>query len=119
MLAVEGNYGDIVHSLEAIQQCGGCSAPIALHPVPRSGRLYGQKTEIDVEPTSDEPSTGELDSQESISSDEADSENYGVENSVARESQGQEEDATIGAIKSYSTTKTPWYRRMPFTSTSD
>ena len=119
MLAVEGNYGDIVHSLEALQQCGGCSAPIALHPLPRSGRLYGQKTEIDVEPTSDEPSTGELESQESISSDGSDSENYGIENSVARESQGQEEDATIGAIKSYSTTKTPWYRRMPFTSTSD
>jgi hypothetical protein len=87
--------------------------------LPRSGRLYGQKTEIDVEPTGDGSSTGELESQESISSDGTDSENYGIENSVARESQGQEEDATIGAIKSYSTTKTPWYRRMPFTSTSD
>ncbi|MFM8570522.1 MAG: HEAT repeat domain-containing protein [Pirellula sp.] len=104
MLAVEGNYGDIVHTLDAIAQCGGCSAPIALHPLPRTGRLYGQKTEIDAEPTESEDSSSADSSEENSQSDEV---------------QSPEVDATLGTIKSYGNSKTPWYRRMPFTNTSD
>ena len=119
MLAVEGNYGDMVHALDAIQQCDGCSAPIALHPLPRSGRLYGQKTEIDVEPTVEESTTDELDSEDSMAAEDFDSQGPSLASSLDAESQVQGEDAEIGAIKSYSTTKTPWYRRMPFTNSSD
>jgi hypothetical protein len=104
MIAVQGNYGDMVHTLDAIEQTGGCSAPIALHPLPRTGRLYGQKTEVDAEP--------------------AESPEDQIEGSSSEDSDGQVTvgsgvDATDGAIKSYSTSKTPWYRRMPFTKSSD
>ena len=104
MLAVEGNYGDIVHTLDAIEQTGGCSAPIALHPLPRSGRLYGQKTEIDAQPAE---------------SPDTETEGSSSEDSDSQEKVGSGVDATESVIKSYSTSKTPWYRRMPFTKSSD
>ena len=109
MVAVQGNYGDIVHTLDAIDQCGGCSASVALHPLPRTGRLYGQKTEIDAEPLETEESSQEQPSQEASEQ----------ESLADEETANQELDTTVGAIKSYSTSKTPWYRRVPFTKTSD
>jgi hypothetical protein len=42
MPAIEGNYADLVHLLDALEQCQACSAQIALHPLPRTARLYGQ-----------------------------------------------------------------------------
>ena len=104
MVAVQGNYGDIVHSLDAIQQCGGCSAQVALHPLPRTGRLYGQKTEID---------------QETIESQESTQEDSLADPALTEESNREQIDVTTGTVKSYSTSKTPWYRRMPFSNTSD
>ena len=38
MPAIGGNYGDIVHALDAVSQINGCSAPIAFHPLPRTDR---------------------------------------------------------------------------------
>lgn len=45
MPAVEGNYGDVVHLLDALEQSKSCSVPIALHPLPRTSRLYGKSDE--------------------------------------------------------------------------
>lgn len=109
MVAVQGNYGDIVHTLDAIQQCGGCTAQVALHPLPRTGRLYGQKTEIEAESieSDDSMQDGSI-SEESLS-----------ENEPSDQSNSEQFDVTAGTVKSYSTSKTPWYLRMPFSKTSD
>jgi hypothetical protein len=104
MLAVQGNYGDIVHTLDAIERTGGCSAPIALHPLPRTGRLYGQKTEID---------------SQTVESPDPDNEESKSEQSDEQDTIGSGVDATVSTIKSYNSTKAPWYRRMPFTKSSD
>jgi len=104
MLAVQGNYGDIVHTLDAIERTGGCSAPIALHPLPRTGRLYGQKTEID---------------SQTVESPDPDNEESTSEQSDEQDTIGSGVDATVSTIKSYNSTKAPWYRRMPFTKSSD
>jgi hypothetical protein len=102
MAAIQGNYGDIVHTLDALEQCGGCSTHVALHPMPRTGRLYGQETEI-------KPSEPEESLQDETGSQETD-----TNKSTSRAS-----DSEDSMVRSYSTSKTPWYRRMPFTKTSD
>lgn len=133
MIAVQGNYGDIVHTLDAIERSGGCSASVALHPLPRTGRLYGTPTEVEFsEPSRSESSLSESslsESDDDQSMDETTGDLPSFEDSSSTGSpksdldiQGSDPSSSgpsSSGARSYSTTKTPWYRRMPFTNTSD
>jgi hypothetical protein len=132
MIAVQGNYGDLVHTLDAIERCGACSTALALHPLPRTGRLYGTATEVESsEAISTEAISTEADSTETDSSQRASSETYEPQSqdypqevssspaSTRNESVVKESESSSSASRSYATSKTPWYRRMPFTNTSD
>jgi hypothetical protein len=128
MIAVQGNYGDIVHTLDAIERSGGCSASVALHPLPRTGRLYGTPTEVEFSESSrSESSLSESnlsESDDAPSMDETTGDLPSLEDSSSTGSPKsdldvQGSDPSSSGARSYSTTKTPWYRRMPFTNTSD
>jgi hypothetical protein len=133
MIAVQGNYGDIVHTLDAIERSGGCSASVALHPLPRTGRLYGTPTEVEFSESSrSESSLSESSLSESSLSESDDAQSMNettgdlptLEDSSSTGSPKsdldiQGSDPSSSGARSYSTTKTPWYRRMPFANTSD
>jgi hypothetical protein len=133
MIAVQGNYGDVVHTLDAIERSGGCSASVALHPLPRTGRLYGTPTEVEFSESSrsessqsesslSESSLSESDDAQPIDGPSSDLPSLGDPSSAGsakNELDVQRSDPLSSGARSYSTTKTPWYRRMPFTNTSD
>jgi hypothetical protein len=128
MIAVQGNYGDIVHTLDAIERSGGCSASVALHPLPRTGRLYGTPTEVEFSESSrsesslSESSLSESDDDQSMDETTGDLPSFEDSSSTGSPKSDldvQGSDPSSSGARSYSTTKTPWYRRMPFTNTSD
>jgi hypothetical protein len=123
MIAVQGNYGDIVHTLDAIERSGGCSASVALHPLPRTGRLYGTPTEVEFSESSlSESSLSESDDAQSMNETTGDLptlEDSSSTGSPKSDLDIQGSDPSSSGARSYSTTKTPWYRRMPFANTSD
>ncbi|MCY3007586.1 MAG: HEAT repeat domain-containing protein [Planctomycetota bacterium] len=122
MIAVQGNYGDLVHTLDAIERCGACSTAVAMHPLPRTGRLYGTPTEVEsVESGSSESGSSESGLTETL---DPESQDYPQEasSSAASARNGsvvKELEPSSSESRSYATSKTPWYRRMPFTNPSD
>lgn len=63
MPAIEGNYGDVVHLLDALEQSKSCSVAIAMHPLPRTSRLYGKPDEVSEAIEEEEVIEEEMDSE--------------------------------------------------------
>jgi len=79
MPAIEGNYGDVVHLLDALEQSKSCSVPIAMHPLPRTSRLYGKPDEL-----------SEVVDEEEVIEEEVDSETVSFDGDAgAKDAQGK------------------------------
>lgn len=98
MPAIEGNYSDLVHLLDALEQCQACSAQIALHPLPRTARLYGQPDAADPSIINETSTEEEMTSSDEMPVGSGFETNVGSENGVGSQDgrwseDGRESDA--------------------------